>query len=240
MIRRSQLSVALGYATFFSASLAIIGAPWASGIDMLTSVFRPLTTLLIVAYALQRGFLTPAARIGVLAGLLLWLVGDVAMLWPKALFVAGLAFFLLADLAWLWACTRTQRLAAWWPPFVFYAIVGAAIVISAWPRTPLALRAPLIAYVAVVAALAAQTVVVWRAERGTERGPRGLALALGGALFLSSAGCVVIDRYTLALPLAQLWILAGAWGAQWCVASWLPPSRRLPSRVGATQSSVTS
>ena len=220
--------------------LAIVGEPWATNLDLLTSIFRPLTTLLVLAYAWGRGHTTPAPRIAVLAGLLIWLVGDVAMLWPTSLFVAGLTFFWLADLAFLWACTRTQRLAAWWPPVVASLLVGAGLVAVAWPRTPLLLRAPLVLYVGVLALLAAQTLVVWRAARGTEDAPRATALAVGGALFMLSAGCVVVDRYVSALPLVELWVMASAWGALWCLASWLAPSRRFSNRPAMPDSRVTS
>jgi hypothetical protein len=30
------------------------------------------------------------------------------------------------------------------------------------------------------------------------------------------------NRFATPLPLANLWILATYWAAQWCIASWLP------------------
>src|SRR6185436_4474751 len=66
-----------------SAMLAIANGTWALDHKALLFVFKPLTTLLIIAHAWQRGADTPAARRFVLAGLWFSLVGDIALLWPQ-------------------------------------------------------------------------------------------------------------------------------------------------------------
>src|SRR6185437_6735071 len=105
----------LAVAAFASASLAIAAAPWALALPLLAFVFKPLTTLLVIAHAWPRGRTTPAVRRWVLVGLALSLAGDVALLWPKQGFLPGLIAFLFAHLAYLAAFTRAQRLArpAW-------------------------------------------------------------------------------------------------------------------------------
>jgi uncharacterized membrane protein YhhN len=208
----------LAAALLVCAGLAIAAAPWALAQPVLNFVFKPLATLVVIAHALQRGRDAPVVRRWVLAGLLLSLCGDVALLWPKEGFLPGLVSFLLAHLAYLVAFTRVQRLGVWPPAFAAYAVLAGVILWWLWPGVPAALRWPVLAYVVCLAAMAAQAAVLWR--RGAAR---GAVLALGGALFLASDALLATNRFAGPLPLASLWILASYWSAQWCIASWLKP-----------------
>lgn len=201
-----------------SAALAIASAPWALALPVLNFVFKPLATLIVIAYAWRRGHDTPLLRRWVLAGLVLSLAGDVALLWPKQGFLPGLVSFLLAHLAYLVAFTRVQRLAAWPPAFVAYAAVAGVVLWRLWPGVPVALQAPVLAYVVCLGAMAAQAAVLWR--RGSAR---GAVLALGGSLFMISDALLASNKFAGPLPLASLWILGTYWSAQWCIASWLKP-----------------
>jgi uncharacterized membrane protein YhhN len=220
MNARAALPVALPVALVLCATLAIASAPWALGQPWLNFVFKPLATLLIIVHACPRGADQPIVRRWVLVGLVLSLAGDVALLWPQQGFLPGLVFFLLVHLAYLWAFTRVLRLAAWWPAFAVYALVAGGILALLWPGVPAPLRLPVLAYVACLAAMAAQAAVLWR--RGAER---GALLALGGALFVASDALLASNRFAGPLPLSSLWILATDWAAQWCIASWLKPAR---------------
>ena len=106
----------------------MLAAPWALGLPALAWIFKPLTTALIIAHAWGRGRQAPEVRRWVLAGLVLSLLGDVALLWPAEGFLPGLVSFLLAHLAYLRAFTRVARVAAWWPPFAAYAAVSGGIL----------------------------------------------------------------------------------------------------------------
>ncbi len=218
---RSRRSRWLGAGLWACAALAIASAPWALAMPALNFIFKPLATLCVIAYATGRGA-APGADGGlrrwVLAGLWLSLAGDIALLWPKEGFLVGLVSFLLAHLCYLVAFTRRQRLAAWWPAFVGYALAAGFIQWQLWPGVPAALQAPVIAYVLCLASMAAQAAVLWR--RGE---PRGLVLALGGALFITSDALLATNKFAGPLPLANLWILSTYWAAQWCIASWLAP-----------------
>ena len=82
----------LALAVFASALLAIASAPWALGLPALNFVFKPLTTLLIIALAWRRGRGQPAARRWVLAGLLCSLCGEGTMTktgWPASIRAMG-------------------------------------------------------------------------------------------------------------------------------------------------------
>jgi uncharacterized membrane protein YhhN len=222
---------ALAAATSVCGWLTIISAPWALDRPWMNFVFKPLTTLLIIAYAWPRGRSCPDTRRWVLAGLMLSLCGDVALLWPQQGFLFGLVSFLLAHLAYLWAFTRRGvRLAARPLPFVVYAAVAAAILWQLWPGVPAGLRLPVLAYVLCLASMAAQAAVLGLQPGGLAgddggRHRRGVVLALGGALFLASDALLATNKFAMPLPLSGLWILASYWLAQWCIASWLEPSR---------------
>ena len=226
----------LAVATLVCALLAISAAPWALGMPALNFVFKPLTTLLVIAHAWPRGLQQPAQRRWVLVGLSLSWIGDVALLWPQQGFLPGLLSFLLAHLAYLVAFTREQRVAVWVAartavrmlPFVVYALIAAAVLWHLWPGVPPALRLPVLAYVLCLSAMAAQTGALALAG-----GPRGRVLALGGALFMLSDALLATNKFAGPLPLANLSILASYWAAQWCIASWLAAATT-PAHAPAT------
>ncbi|MFZ5544521.1 MAG: lysoplasmalogenase [Pseudomonadota bacterium] len=206
----------LAMATAASALLAMLAGPHAIGQPWLAFMFKPLTTLLVIAYAWGRGAQTPAVRRWVLVGLWLSLAGDVALLWPQQGFLPGLVSFLLAHLAYLVAFTRDTRLAARPLPFAAYALLAAGILAWLWPGVPAPLKLPVMAYVVFLASMAAQAASRWMAHRETA----GLQLgALGGLLFMCSDALLAADRFHAPLPAAAVWILSTYWLAQWCIAS---------------------
>jgi uncharacterized membrane protein YhhN len=209
-------------ATLLSAALAIAAGAGVLPIVWLF-VFKPLTTVLVIVHAWRRDGGKPTVRRAVLAGLVLSLGGDVALLWPKQGFLPGLICFLLAHLCYLLAFTRAARLAARWVPFVFYAVVAGGILSQLWPGVPAALRIPVVAYVLCLAAMAAQAAVVWRVSQHNGGARRAAGLALGGLLFVASDALLATNKFHTALPMASVWILSTYWAAQWCIASWLKP-----------------
>ena len=216
-------AVVLMAATLVAALLAIASAPWALAQPWLTFAFKPLATILIIVQAWPRGANTPVLRRWLLAGLMLSLAGDVALLWPAQGFLAGLASFLLAHLAYLTAFTRVQRLAARIGPFVVYAVVAGGVLTVLWPGVPSPLRGPVLAYVLCLSAMAAQAGVLWRAA---PTDPAARRMALGGALFVVSDALLAMNRFAVPLPLASLFILVPYWAAQACIASGLARAPR--------------
>lgn len=195
-----------------SAGLAIAGAyasPW------LHYAFKPLTTLLIVAMVWRHGGAAePGYRRAIAVGLLLSTCGDVFLMLPGDWFVFGLGAFLCAHVAYLLALVRRARpfASAW--PYLAYAVLAGAVLSVVWPHLPGELRIPVIVYVAVLAAMAAQAAVAWRL-----RPVRATALAaLGGAFFVASDATLAIDRFAAPFGAASLAVLATYWIAQVLIA----------------------
>ena len=219
----TKLSSLLPWAAALAALAAIAGD--VLGLRPLVLAFKPATTLLIIAWAWPRGADAPAVRRWVRAGLVLSLAGDVFLMWPQQGFLPGLVSFLLAHLAYIVAFTRNVWLAARPVPFVAYALVAAALLSQLWPGVPEALRLPVLAYVACLAAMAAQAAVVWLAARGTAGEALARNAALGGVLFMTSDALLAFNKFNAPLPLAGLWILLTYWLAQGLIAASLRASR---------------
>ncbi len=207
----------LAVPTVLCALIAMLAAVGAVPAPLLFA-FKPLTTLLVIAHAWQRGADAPRQRRLILLGLALSLAGDVALLWPQRGFLPGLVAFLLAHLAYIAAFCVPVRLAARPVAFAAYALVALAILTPLWPGIPGALRAPVVAYVVCLAAMAAQALVWWRTSTLADAGLARRA-ALGGLLFMVSDGLLATNKFAAPLPLAALWILASYWLAQWSIAS---------------------
>jgi uncharacterized membrane protein YhhN len=216
-----------------SASLSILSSPWAFDVAVLNVVFKPLTTALIIVHAWPRGRLQPSVRRWILGGLVLSWIGDVALLWPQQGFLPGLVAFLLAHLAYIVAFTREHRFLAQPAALTVYALVAGAVLALLWPSIPAGLRIPVACYVLALTAMSAQTAVVGlTAPTDSER--RSRLLMLGGALFMASDALLATNKFALALPAANLWILTTYWAAQWCIASWLKPDATGASPAAAS------
>ena len=214
-------AVWLALATIVCAVLTMFGNE--TGIRWLAFVFKPLATVLVIAFAAQRAGDSPARRRWVLAGLVLSLAGDVALLWPQQGFVPGLVAFLLAHLCYLAAFTRGVRFAVQPLAFVAYALVAGGVLSLLWPGVPGALRVPVVAYVVALATMAAQAACWWWQARGGAAEAHARLAAVGGALFVVSDALLATNKFQGPLAYASVWVLATYWLAQWLIASSLVP-----------------
>lgn len=191
-----------------ASMLAIVGAmaplPW------LHYLSKPTATLLVLAMVWRMPSEGSKYRAAILIGLALSTLGDVFLMLPGDWFVFGLGSFLCAHLAYLVALTRRARaFAALWP-FLAYAALAAAVLAVLWPHLPDELRLPVVIYVAVLAAMAAQAAAVWWRQR-----TRATALAaLGGLSFVVSDASLAIDRFAAPFAAASVVVLATYWLAQ--------------------------
>jgi uncharacterized membrane protein YhhN len=203
-----------------AALAAIVGALLRSrdgfdGWTLLHWIGKPMATAILVLLV-WRGdrSVDPRLRRGVLAGLAFSLAGDVLLMLSPRLFVGGLLAFLLAHLCYLRAFTADTRLFARPLALVALAAVGAAILSFLWSGLAPTLKAPVIAYVVVLVAMAAQAVSRWQVHPD----PRTRAVAVGGVLFLVSDALLAIDRFRAPIMAAPLWVLGTYWAAQWGIA----------------------
>lgn len=215
---------ALPFGAAVSAALAIAAAPWATGESWLAFVFKPLTTILIIVWALPRGADDPA-RGGVLAGLALSLGGDVALLWPVTGFLPGLVFFLLAHSAYLVAFTRDTPLLRWAPAVLAYIVVAGALLSVLWGGVPTELRGPVLVYVAALIAMAAQAACRWRRWRDSGRATLVGRAALGAGVFVASDAVLAIETFAHPIAYGVLWGLSAYWLGQGLIAASLAPPR---------------
>ena len=77
-----------------------------------------------------------------------------------------------------------------------------------WPGVPAGLRAPVVANVLCLAAMAAQATVRWQVLRGG-----------ADAAHEQHAALLAFNRFHTALPASALWVLATYCAAQWLIAS---------------------
>ncbi len=156
----------------------------------------------------------PIAWALLLVGLFLSMVGDISLLFEKG-FVLGLAAFLCAHMAYLFVLRReTTR---WLPSTVaalVFAAVGLALYGYLWTHgLPHHLRPPVLAYVCVIAAMAAQA--MGRAQQ--LRTSAAWCVALGAISFMTSDSILAMDKFVAPVPAAYLWVMGTYYLAQWLI-----------------------
>ena len=206
-------------------SAALATATAALGLTDLHRLFKPLTLLLAIVFVAAHADRTRATgRFGMLlmAALALSLAGDVFLMFP-GYFIPGLVAFLLAHLAYIALLRQGQR---WFPSRRALAAtlgVGAAMYAFLWQGgLPPALRAPVAAYVVVIALMAAQA--IGRATVLRDRAAIGVAV--GAGFFMLSDSLLAINKFVTPLPMAQVWVLGTYYAAQLLIVHHLRPGAR--------------
>ena len=138
------------------------------------------------------------------------LAGDVFLMFP-GFFIPGLVSFLVAHLFYVVLFKSGQ---AWFPHRGALAAtlgIGVAMYAFLWAGgLPPALRAPVAAYVLVIALMAAQAI-----GRATVlRDAPSLWVAIGAGFFMLSVSLLATNRFVTPLPMAQVWVLATYYAAQ--------------------------
>jgi uncharacterized membrane protein YhhN len=177
-------------------------------------LFKPLTTVLILALAILTPRTDSRYQLAVCVGLALSIAGDVFLMLPGDRFLPGLVSFLLAHLAYLGAFTRSLQPGAAVAPVAAYGVVGAAVLALLWPGLGRPLRAPVAVYVATIALMAGTALARWL-ELG---GDPPLAAAVGAGLFLLSDALLALDRFRWRFRWARVAVLGTYWAAQFLIA----------------------
>ena len=177
---------------------------------------------------------TLPGRFWLLAALTGSLAGDVLLLFP-GWFVPGLVAFLLAHLAYL---GLLRQGVGWFPSRQALAAtlgVGAAMYAFLWAGgLPTGLRAPVAAYVTVIALMAAQAI----GRATVRRDGASWAVASGAAFFMLSDSLLATNKFVVPLPLAPFWVLGSYYAAQTLiVGGWLrgaQPKGAMPDGAGVS------
>ena len=178
-------------AMWVTSTLALIGAE--RKIKWLEIVFKPITTLLLLA-VVGVPHTTFAGLIW--AGILLSVVGDVALLWQsKRAFLVGLGAFLLAHVAYVIAFLG----AAVWSPHVALVagvmLVSSSLLLRAIWKGAAGMHGPVIAYAVVISAMVISAAA-------TIGGPLPLApfAAVGSVLFYISDSSLALNLFRKPIP----------------------------------------
>jgi uncharacterized membrane protein YhhN len=184
-------------------------------------VFKPLTTLLIIALAARGESALPGYRGLVSAALVFSLAGDVFLMLPKDRFVAGLVAFLIAHLLYIAAFVQLgAHVTAWIAlPFLVYAAVLLRIVL---PHVQRRLKLPVIVYAAALTVMAWQACErAWAARSATPAeivGFGGVLAAAGAVLFVASDSALAVNRFVRQFRGADALVLGTYFAAQTLIA----------------------
>jgi uncharacterized membrane protein YhhN len=182
-------------------------------------VFKPLTTILVIAAAIWI-FAPMDARYQewILAGLVLSLAGDVFLMLGEKRFLFGLASFLVAQLVYACAFSFGVGIDAaqlpWLVPFAFFALM---VVLALWKGLPDAMmRGAIVVYGAAIAVMAWRAAV--RLHATAVPLASGAAALAGACLFLASDAVLAVDRFRRPFRLGEPVTLATYWAAQLLIA----------------------
>lgn len=197
-------------AILITALLAILGHYRDKKI--LTYIFKPLTTILIILLAVYSDTQSLYARL-IIAGLVFSLAGDVFLMLPSDQFIAGLVSFLIAHLIYIAAFMNGH------PPAVNLALMGIMGILGvmlAGLIIPHAgeMKIPVTVYMTVILAMA---YLAW--ERWFFFGtPQTLLAAAGSAVFIASDFTLAFNRFRKPFKSAEGIVLGTYWVAQVLIA----------------------
>lgn len=199
-------------------SAALATATSALGLTEWHWLFKPLTMAIAIILIATSEYSTSARGTSgsktpwvlLMAALGGSLAGDVFLMFP-GFFIPGLVSFLVAHLFYVALFKSGQT---WFPHRGALATtlgIGVAMYAFLWTGgLPPALRAPVAAYVLVIALMAAQAI-----GRATVlRDAPSLWVAIGAGFFMLSDSLLATNRFMTPLSMAQVWVLATYYAAQ--------------------------
>ena len=155
----------------------------------------------------------------VVIGLVLGVVGDIALLYKRG-FLVGLVAFLLGHLAYAVAVGYLVPPGLWLDHAGWLAagplVIGLGILAALW-RTLDTLAVPVIAYVAVIVTMVIAATAATRAQLAPT------TFAVGAALFFASDIAVARDKFVASTFANKLWGLPAYYAAQLLIAWSLVP-----------------
>lgn len=181
-------------------------------------LFKPLAMVfaLFCLAASARSFLESNGnhaknQVWIAAGALFFSLAGDAFLMFEGFFIPGLVSFLLAHVCYIALLRSDAPWLASRRALACISLVAAAMYALLWlGGLPTALRLPVLAYVGVIATMAAQA---WGRHR-VLRNPASLLVAAGASLFMLSDSLLAINRFVQPLPWAAVGVLATYYAAQ--------------------------
>lgn len=215
-------------------SAALATATSALGFTQWHWLFKPLTMAIAIILVAASAYLTIArGALGskppcalLIAALGGSLAGDVFLMF-QGFFIPGLVSFLVAHLFYVALFKSGQAWFAHRGALAATLGIGMAMYAFLWAGgLPPALRAPVAAYVLVIALMAAQAI----GRATTLRDAPSLLVAVGAGFFMLSDSLLATNRFVTPLPMAQVWVLSTYYAAQvLIVLGMLPSVARVPA-----------
>ena len=173
-------------------------------------IFKPLTTILIIALALlQQSEVSETYKYLIIVALLFSLAGDIFLMLPTDKFVQGLASFLIAHIFYITAFAH-----GFGPYFEISYLIPSAIyaILFLWlvlPKTG-KLKLPVLIYSLVL------MVFLWQASGRFFylSDNSSIYILAGSILFVASDSVLAYDRFVKSYKFSQLAILSTYWAAQ--------------------------
>ncbi|MFD2754797.1 lysoplasmalogenase family protein [Comamonas terrae] len=197
---------------------ALATATAALGLTGWHQLFKPLAMVfaLFCLAASARSFLKSNGnhaknQVWIAAGALFFSLAGDAFLMFEGFFIPGLVSFLLAHFCYIALLRSDAPWLASRRAVACISLVAAAMYALLWlGGLPTALRLPVLAYVGVIATMAAQA---WGRHR-VLRNAASLLVAAGASLFMLSDSLLAINRFVQPLPWAAVGVLATYYAAQ--------------------------
>jgi len=203
-----------------AASLLAIAGTLAGNFYLIV-IFKPLSTLLILALALHFWRrVKQAFALWICLGLLFSFIGDVFLIAPDKYFVPGLAAFLFTHLCYIVAFTRDAKFPARWLVWLTFLGIAAANFFLLRPNLPSALALPVAIYALALSTMTAQAIGRFLLLRTSA----AKLAAIGAFFFFISDTLLAWDRFHTALLLASAFILVPYYIAQILIALSTRPS----------------
>lgn len=207
---------------------ALSTATAAVGLVDLHRAFKPLAMVVAIAFVLRRG----GAPWPLVAALAFSLAGDVLL---PANFIPGLVSFLVAHLCYIvlfgqdapWFASRKALAVTCGVAGLMYAVL--------FPHLAPVLKVAVAAYAIVIACMAAQAI----GRAAVRKDANALGVAMGAAVFMLSDSILAIDKFAVAVPMAQFWVLATYYVAQVLIVHNATSPSTSSGRTGETSSGRT-
>ena len=178
------------------------------GSDMMFYILKPLTTILILLFALFHGHQSEKDILKVtIYGLLFCLLGDILLL-KDSFFAFGLVAFLIAHILFIISFVKIDGFKNYFKPFILLIASAGAFYAFLYPSLEV-LAIPVLIYVLCITLMAWQGIglYIWKKKKPF------LYILLGAILFMISDSIIALNKFVYAFDLSKLIILSTYWTA---------------------------